>query len=198
MGDKKLTIIVMGSSGCGKGTQIKLIEEKLNKHGIRYLYFEAGSQIRDFLKSTSFSAKHAVDIVKSGNLLPTFLPIYLWGDFLNKYYSEDQYLIFDGSPRTIIEAQIMETAFAFYGIKPIILYINTDDKVSEERMLSRGRVDDTQESIKNRIAFFKKDVVPTIEYFRESNKCNFVEINGNGGIEEIHENIIRKIFGNKL
>jgi len=192
------TIIVMGSSGCGKGTQIKLIEKKFKENGVKYLYSETGSQIRDFLKTTTFSARHAVGIVKSGNLLPTFLPIYLWGNFLNKYYSKDQDLIFDGSPRTVLEAQIMETAFEFYNIKPIVLYINTDDKVSEERMLSRGRADDTQESIKNRIAFFKKDVMPTIKYFRENDKCDFIEVDGNGNIEEIHQDIIRKIFGNEL
>ncbi len=191
-------IIVMGSSGCGKGTQIKLIEEKLKQKGLKYLYSETGSQIRNFLKSTTYTAKHAVNIVKSGNLLPAFLPIYLWADFFNQYYSPDKFLIFDGSPRTLLEAQAMETAFKFYNVKPIILFINTDDNVSEERMLARGRDDDNPESIKNRINFFKKDVKPTIEYLRQNENFDFIEVDGNGTIEEIHQDIIGKVFANEL
>jgi len=53
-----------------------------------------------------------------------------------------------------------------------------------ERMLSRGRPDDTIATIKTRLKVFRRQTEPLIGYYRE--KARFVEIDGLGDIQEVH------------
>jgi adenylate kinase family enzyme len=60
-------------------------------------------------------------------------------------------------------------------------------------MMSRKRGDDTDEKRKERLDWFENDVLPTINYFRENKDFDFIEIDGNKGIEEISEEIKTKM-----
>jgi adenylate kinase family enzyme len=64
--------------------------------------------------------------------------------------------------------------------------------VVKERMLSRKRKDDTEEKIENRLNWFEKRVVKAIDFFREDDYYDFIEVDGSKGIEEIHKYILEK------
>jgi adenylate kinase family enzyme len=74
---KKKTLIFIGNSGSGKGTQANLVEEKLKEKGEKVLHVELGDHFRDFLSMTTDTAKAATEIAKSGALQPEFLAIHL-------------------------------------------------------------------------------------------------------------------------
>src|SRR3989344_2545474 len=100
----------------------------------------------------------------------------------------------EGDGRRREEAVALGSAFDFYKIKnPSIILMNVSKKWSSDKMLGRRRTDDTPEKIENRLNWYEKDVMPSIDYFREGPGYNFVEINGEQTIEKVHEDIIKAL-----
>lgn len=194
--NNKKTIIFIGNSGCGKGTQADLIEEGFKKSGEKVTHIELGSEFRDFLSMSTHTAKHAHKISQEGKLQPEFLAIHLWAKILNLYYNDNKHLILDGTPRTLREAHVLDGALKFYNIeKPIVMYIKTSDETARSRMLLRKRKDDTEEKIQNRLKWFNLEVKKAVEFFQDSDYYDFIEIDGEKGIDKVHEEISEKIFG---
>ncbi|MCC7160724.1 nucleoside monophosphate kinase [Candidatus Nomurabacteria bacterium] len=187
-------ILFFGRSGCGKGTQAKLLSEVLKSKGREVIYTETGSKFREFLETDNYSGKIVGDILKDGKLIPVFLPIWIWTDILVKNFTGEQDLILDGLCRRREESIALDSAFDFYKIeKPNIILMNVSKDWSYTRMMERQRADDTPEKIQNRLDWYEKDVVPSIEYFRGNPKYNFIEINGEQTIEKVHEDIIKAL-----
>ncbi len=190
----KKTLIFVGNSGCGKGTQADLLEKKMKSLGEEILHIEIGSQFRNLLSMTTYTAQQAQNVAAQGLLQPEFLAVHLWADTLNLHYSPEKNLILDGTPRTLREASVLDAALKFYGIEnPIVIYTNVSRETAEERMLSRGRKDDTKEKIKNRLDWFKRDVMPVIDFFINNDYYQYIEIDGHRSIEEIHQDILSRL-----
>jgi len=186
--------IFFGRSGCGKGTQAKLLADFLKVKGREVIYIETGNQFREFIKTENYSGKLAGDILRDGRLIPIFLPIWIWTDILVKNFSGDQDLVLDGICRRKEEAIALDSAFDFYKIeKPNIILMNVSKDWSFTRMMERKRLDDSPEKIKNRLDWYEKSVMPSIDYFREKPGCNFIEINGEQSIENVHKDIIKAL-----
>lgn len=192
-----LAIILIGRSGCGKGTQAKLIIEYLKKNGLDdVVYIYTGDKIRQLVEeSHSFTAELAKEVVASGKLLPSFMSVSAWAGDFTKKIKKNTSLIIDGSPRKKTEAMMMDESLEFYGIdivKPI--FIETSPRWSRERLLARKRDDDTEEAIKNRFDFFDKFVMPTIDYYEKESKNKLTRVNGEQSMEDVHKEIIKKVF----
>ncbi len=188
------TIVFIGRSGCGKGTQANLIEEFLKKQDsdLSVVHLETGKLFREFVEGATYSQEKSKNLYKSGSLQPEFLTVHLWGDFLIRNMRKDSHLIIDGTPRRQDEASVLHTAFEFYERqKPHIFFINVSREWSETRMIERKRTDDTKQDIELRLNWFDKEVVPAIEYYKHNPFYNFHEINGERTIEEIHEDIVK-------
>jgi adenylate kinase len=122
------------------------------------------------------------------------LPIWIWTDILVKKFTGNEDLVLDGLCRRLEESIALDSAFNFYKIeKPNIILMNVSKDWSYSRMMERKRADDTPEKIQNRLDWYEKDVVPSIEYFRGNPKYNFIEINGEQTIEKVHEDIIKAL-----
>ncbi|MEK7471500.1 MAG: nucleoside monophosphate kinase [Patescibacteria group bacterium] len=187
-------ILFFGRSGCGKGTQAKLLADLLKSQGREVLYTETGSQFREFIKEENYSSKLAENVLKEGGLIPVFLPIWIWTDILVKNFTGEQDLVLDGLCRRFEESVALDSAFSFYKIeKPNIILMNVSKNWSYARMMERKRADDTPEKIQNRLDWYEKDVVPSVEYFRGRERYNFIEINGEQSIDNVHKDIIKAL-----
>jgi adenylate kinase len=187
-------ILFFGRSGCGKGTQAKLLTDFLKSKGREVLYTETGSQLREFIKKENYASKIAGEILRDGKLIPVFLPIWIWTDILVKNFTGNQDLILDGLCRRPEESAALDSAFDFYKIeRPNIILMNVSKEWSYTRMMERKRADDTPEKIQNRLAWYEKDVVPSVEYFRNKTEYNFIEINGEQTVENVHKDIIKAL-----
>lgn len=189
------TVIFIGRSGCGKGTQGNLLKEWINGrdlHKRQILYIESGNNFRQFIRGNNHSAKHALEIYEKDERQPDFLACYLWGEQLINELHDDMHLIFDGAPRSQSEAVLLTSAVDFYKREdPRVIYINVSRKWSEEKLLARGRSDDrTLEKIEKRLDWFESDVMPAIEFFRTNPRYKFLEINGEQTVEKVHQDII--------
>ena len=200
--DNPQTLIVLGPSGCGKGTQIKLIKEHFQQKGnkLPVVNLVMGDLFRKFWKEEGYTQDMSRKIVKAGDLQPGFLQIRLWSQFFVDNLGGKEHLIIDGSPRRLIDAKLMESAFEFYKHeKPTMVFINCDRKIAKERILSRARVESRTEDLKEevidaRLDWYEEFVIPAIDYFRDKEKFNFVEIDGSVGIQEVFEQIKEKVL----
>ncbi len=203
---KRLALMFLGPSGCGKGTQVKLLKEYLAKQDpdTAIVNLVMGDLFRSMWKDgTGFSADLSREINKKGGLQPSFLQVMLWVDYLVNNIKGDEHIIIDGSPRRVEDAQLMESAFDFYGIdRPALVFINTDIEESKRRILHRahteGRKDDQFISdVEKRMDWYREFVIPAIDYFRNKNKFRFIEVNGNQDIEGVFSELKAKLFNDQ-
>jgi len=186
--------VFFGRSGCGKGTQAKLLADFLKSKGREVIYIETGSTFRELSKKDSLVGKNVAGIIKNGLLIPVFLPIWIWTQIITDKFSGKEDMILDGVCRRKEEAVALDSAFDFYKIeKPNIILMNVSKDWSYARMIERKRADDTDEKIKNRLEWYERDVIPSIEYFRAKAGYNFIEINGEQTVENVHKNIIKAL-----
>lgn len=191
------TVIFIGRSGCGKGTQANLLKNRIAEHDHekrKILYLESGSLFREFIKGESFTAKLSKEAYGNDIRQPDFLAAFLWGGELVENLEEDMHLVFDGVARAEPEAKLITTALEFYKRERVtVFYLDVSRKWSEDRLLSRGRSDDLSlEKIDKRLDWFDKDVLPAIEYFKKNPFYKVIEINGEQSIERVHRDIISK------
>ncbi|MFZ2523007.1 MAG: nucleoside monophosphate kinase [Minisyncoccia bacterium] len=189
------TIILFGPSGSGKGTQANLLIEKLKaKDDREVLYLETGQRFREFSKEASFAAKKTKEIMQNGGLLPEFLPIWIWTEYMIRHVSGEEHMILDGLSRRAHEAPILDSAMKFYGReKPIVISIEVSRDWSRERLLGRKRGDDNEKDIERRIDWYYQNVLPAIEFFEKNESYEFHSINGEQTIEAVHADIVRAI-----
>jgi adenylate kinase len=189
------TVIFIGRSGCGKGTQATLFMNRIHTHDSKkrqILYVETGERFRHFIRGESFSSKVSSDIYKKDLRQPDFLACFMWASLMIEELDDNMHLVFDGAPRSEPEAALVTTAIEFYKRqKPTVVYINVSRKWSEERLLARGRTDDkTLSKINKRLNWFDEDVVPAIKYFKNNSLYRFLEINGEQSIEKVQADLI--------
>ncbi len=190
------SFIFIGRSGCGKGTQAKLLSEYLKKTDPKreVLYIQTGAEFREFIKGDSDTQKLSKEIYDVGGIQPEFLAVYMWANvFVNKF-TKNEYVIMDGMPRKMHEAGVLDSAFEFYKLeRPIVIHMDISHEESVNRLMSRGRIDDNREDISERLSWYETDVVPAIEYYKNNKHYKFLHINGIQSIEDIHKEIISKI-----
>ncbi len=191
------TLVFIGRSGCGKGTQIKLLHSLLEEKdkSSEIFYLETGQRFREFIKQESYSAKLAKTIYESGERQPDFLAIWMWSHLLVESFKGTEHLIADGTPRSLSEAISFVSAMKFYNRpKVTVVYMDVSREWSEKRLGERGRFDDVDtDKVKKRLDWFDKDVVPAIEYFKNSTEVDLIDIPGERTIEEVHADIVQRL-----
>jgi len=196
---KLQTFIFIGRSGCGKGTQVGLLQEHIKKqdHKRHIFYIETGERFRQFIKEHSLSSRLAAEIYKAGNRQPDFIAVWMWSHLLVEKMTGEEHIIFDGTPRSFQEAQILDTAITFYNRqRPQVIYLNISRQTSKARMMARRRMDDiNEEEIERRLNWFESDVLPAVEYFRKYSKYNFTELDGDQPIDTVQQELLSKVFG---
>lgn len=192
---KPQAFILIGRSGCGKGTQFDLLVEALKNadptRGI--VKIQTGAEFRKLAADPGYTQGLIKQSIEAGKLIPEFLCIYAWGRALADRFTGNEYLIFDGTPRKPYEAIILNSVFDFYGFeKPWVLDIDISPEEAVKRLMLRKRVDDTEADIRERLSWFETDVVPTLEYYDENPRYRFLKIAGERSIEAIHADIVKK------
>ena len=177
----RMRIIMLGGPGSGKSTYT----EYLIKHfDITHIY--PGGMLRKEIEKGTEIGQIAKDIVSKGEFVPNQIVL----DLISKKVEESpKGYVLDGWPRYMEQVQDMEKAEIGYDYA-VFLNVSTEEVM--RRLLARGRADDTEEIIKNRIELYKKETGPVVEYFRK--KPGFIEVMAEGGTpEETANEIIKRI-----
>ncbi|MBN1634699.1 MAG: adenylate kinase [Ignavibacteria bacterium] len=176
-------LIIFGPPGVGKGTQAAQIASKLG-----LFHLSTGEYLRKAVEEKTELGIKAKEIIDRGELVPDEIMIGIVKDALEKNITPEGFIL-DGFPRTIKQAEELEKIFEEIGHKDItILSLNADAEEIFRRLLKRGRSDDSEETIKNRLEVYEKTTAPVLSFY--DGKHNIININGLGGIEEIYKRII--------
>jgi len=188
------TVIFIGPQGSGKGTQIAKLDAVLNEKDPtrRVVDIQTGRRFRAMAaKGEGFTEKKIETTLNTGMLQPLFLSTVLWGDAMKEHVDDNCHLLVDGFPRIVDEARVLESALNFYNRQPLsIVNLNTPEEIVRERMLSRARLDDTEESIEERLRWYREETLPVVEYYRTRPQTMVHDIVGTGSIDEVHQAIL--------
>ncbi len=191
------TIILIGPSGCGKGTQAKLLKEYLEKNDTEHPvhYFQTGEKFREFMEGDTYTQHKIKEVLSEGGLAPGFLPIWIWGSLFIEGVTGNDHIITDGFPRRAEESPILHTAFTFYERKqPTVVVFDLDDETIVERLVEgRKRFDDTHEKVAERLKWFRRDVSLAIKFFEENPYYRVIHVDGSKTIEEVNRDILNAL-----
>lgn len=191
-----VTVLFYGPAGCGKGTQLAELKKYLEQQDTTHaaLRVETGAAFREFIGGNdSYSGALTKEIVNKGNLPDVFVSIWLWASILIKNFTGQEHLLFDGFPRRIIEAEVLDGALSLYGRENVVLFVmHVPAEKSIERLKARQRADDlSEEIVRKRLAWYREDVLPTVDYYRQKGgRYHVVDIDGSRSIEEVRTDII--------
>ncbi|MES2470949.1 MAG: nucleoside monophosphate kinase [Patescibacteria group bacterium] len=190
------TIIFIGKSGSGKGTQGKLLMEELEKQtGKKVLYVQSGDEFRKFIKDdTTFTRRKTKDMLEKGKLMPEFIAVHMWTNVFVDHYNGEDHIIVDGTPRKYHEAGVLNSVVDFYNLdKPYVIHLDITKSEAVRRLMARGRMDDTKEDIEERLGWYITDVIPTIEYYKKNPHYRFITIDGERPVGEVHKEILKAV-----
>lgn len=183
-----LNIALFGPPGAGKGTQSRQLVERFN-----LCYISTGDLLRKELKAESELGKKAKDIISSGNLVPDEIIVQI----LEKTIAENPHangFLFDGFPRTTIQAYILEGLMIKLNSElDCLINLEVPEEESVRRLIERGktsgRSDDNEKVIRNRLKEYHDKTLPVLDFYAQKGVRS--DVDGTASIEEVEEEVSR-------
>ena len=193
-----INIALFGPPGAGKGTQSAFLIEKYD-----LFYISTGDLLRKELAEETKLGLEAKSIIAAGNLVSDEIIVQILEKTI-KENSQAGGFLFDGFPRTTIQAYILEGLMIKLNTSlNCLISIEVPEDESVARLLNRGltsgRSDDNEIIIRNRLKEYEDKTLPVLNYYKE--KGNYIAIDGHKSVEEVTaqiEEIINQELSKKL
>jgi adenylate kinase len=174
-------VVILGAPGVGKGTQAEIL---CRTRGWRHL--ATGDLLREAVAAGSPLGMEAKDTIERGDLVQDRIILGLMDEKLGEVRADG--FVFDGFPRTVAQAEGLDAMLERRGEKvDRVVLLAAGVEVVVERLASRGRVDDTPETVRHRLRVYEEITRPVIGYYEPRGVLRRVD--GVGEIQEIHRRI---------
>ncbi len=155
-----MRVVLLGPPGAGKGTQAVKLAEKLELP-----HLSTGDLFRENIGNGTELGLKAKSYLDAGDLVPSELTNELVDDRLSNS-DTDAGFILDGYPRSVQQAKALHDMLERRGIQlDTVLELRVPEDALFERLKARGRADDTDDVIRNRMNVYRDETAPLIEYY---------------------------------
>ncbi len=172
----KKKLLFLGPPGAGKGTQANLF---CKKYGLVHL--STGDLLRDEVSSGSVLGIKAAEIMNAGELVSDELVLSIVEGRLTNI---NQGWLLDGFPRNVNQANSLENLLEKIN-QPLerVILIKVSDDYLIKRLVERGRQDDNEQVITNRLKIYREKTSPLIDLYKKQGILE--EIEGNADIDVV-------------
>lgn len=207
-------IVLTGAPGCGKGTQARLLKER-----VAIPHLSTGEMLRAEAQTGSDLGLEIKALIDGGNLVPDEMIIKMLAKRIDADDCKNGFIL-DGFPRTLPQAEVLGEMLKDKGITlDAVIEIQVPDEIIMERILGRyacmkcgqgyhdkyqkpkvygvcdncggtefyRRIDDNRSTVQNRLVNYRALTYPTIPYFEQKGLLRCVD--GTGAIEAVSKKI---------
>jgi adenylate kinase len=175
-------LIFLGPPGAGKGTQAQSLAQA---HNIPHI--STGDILRNAVARQTELGIKAQSFMDRGELVPDQLILDLVQERLSQPDASSGWIL-DGFPRTIVQATFLDELLAqIHQNCDYVVNFEVPDEILVSRLLGRGRKDDTEEVIRNRLEVYRQQTAPLIDFYRE--RQQLVSIDGHQAIEQVNQKL---------
>jgi adenylate kinase len=183
--------VLLGPPGSGKGTQGKLLARAF---GIPHI--STGELLRAEAEAGTPLGAEVAPLLAAGELVPDELIERVLEQRL-KAPDAAKGALLDGYPRTVAQAQALDSLLAATGRRvELVVVLEVDEQTLMQRLLRRAakqhRSDDNPASIAERLTEYRQLTEPVLDYYRAEG-VPVLEIDGTGPVEAVHERILRAV-----
>lgn len=176
-----MKILFIGPQGSGKSTQGNLLAQYLNLE-----YISTGDIFRKLGQDNSEEGWVVKQILDSGRLVDDQTTAKLVEKRIKGIDAQDGFIM-DGYPRTLEQIKLFDPGF------DKVFLLELSDEEALKRLLERGREDDTKDLILERLRIYHQLTDPILDYYRNIGLLEIID--GGGSIEEIQDNLRKKVNG---
>ncbi|MEU6831014.1 adenylate kinase [Nocardia beijingensis] len=179
-----MRVVLLGPPGAGKGTQAVLLSEKL---GVPHI--STGDLFRANISQQTPLGREAQKYLDAGDLVPSDVTNRMVEARVNEPDAVNGFVL-DGYPRTVDQADALEKILKNMNTKldAVLRFVVPEDTVVE-RMLARGRADDNESVIRNRLRVYREETEPLLDHYDGL----VVSVDGVGEVDDVNARALRAL-----
>ncbi|BDT94275.1 MULTISPECIES: adenylate kinase [Nocardia] len=179
-----MRVVLLGPPGAGKGTQAVLLSEKL---GVPHI--STGDLFRANISQQTPLGREAQKYMDAGDLVPSDVTNRMVEARVNEPDAANGFVL-DGYPRTVDQADALEKILKDMNTKldAVLRFVVPEDTVVE-RMLARGRTDDNEGVIRNRLRVYREETEPLLDHYDGL----VVSVDGVGEVDDVNARALRAL-----
>ena len=179
--DRSVRLLFIGPPGAGKGTQAERVAERL---GIPHV--STGEMFRHHVANGSELGMKVEAIMAAGDYVPDEITVAMLKQRIGEPEASGGYIL-DGFPRTVAQVRSLDDLIGEDGLDMVVVF-EVDETELVERMLSRGRADDTSETIRKRFEVYMAQTRPLLDIYDDRGIT--VSVDGLGEMDEVTDRIV--------
>ncbi len=176
-----MRLLFIGPPGAGKGTQAQRVAERL---GIPHV--STGEMFRAHVSAGTDLGRRVDEIMRAGEYVTDEVTVEMLSQRIAEPDAEAGFIL-DGFPRTAGQAVALDQLLGERGLDRVVVF-EVDEEELVERLLARGRADDTEETIRNRFKVYLDQTQPLLDLY--DSRGIAVRVDGVGNQDEVTDRIL--------
>lgn len=182
-------VLLFGIQGSGKWTQAQLL---IQEFPALFSYFSSGDAFRALTSTPNAIGDYLKHRLASGQLIDDKVTNALFELYMHSVIDDDKAMLLDGYPRSVPQLEMMLIACQKYTREMVAVHFALDEATAIQRMKTRWRNDDTDESIAKRIKQYYEITVPMLTVWGKV--FPVITIDASRSIETIYTDLKSTLF----